>query len=126
MYKLYKDLLYSRAIGGENMDDLHFFDSPPVIELCTNKFINVPVVLKYDDTPLISVTRMEDAGFTTEFKIYNSDGVYIAKAKGSQLFLTEDGEKSNLSIRHPSNMTVCELDGKTLFEIHRDEANHYH
>ncbi len=104
------------------MDDLLFFDSPPMIELCTNRFINVPVVLKYDDTPLISVTQTEKAGFTTEFAIYNSDGVYIAKVKGSRLFLTEDGKKSNLSLRQPPNMTVCELGGQTLFEIHRDKA----
>ncbi len=73
------------------MDDLIFFDSPPMIELCTNRFINVPVVLKYDDTPLILVTQTKKAGLTTEFAIYNSDGVYIAKVKGS---LTEDGDKA--------------------------------
>ena len=104
------------------MSDLLFFESPPTIELCTNIFINVPVILKYDDTPLISVTQTENSGFTTKFAIYNSDGVYIAKVKGSRLFLTEDGKKSNLSLRQPTNMTVCELDGQTLFEIHRDEA----
>ncbi len=101
------------------MDDLLFFDSPPIIELCTNRFINVPIVLKYDDTPLISVTQTKKAGFATEFAIYNSDGVYIAKVKGS---LTEDGKKSNFSLRQPPNMTVCELGEQTLFEIHRDKA----
>ncbi len=101
------------------MDDLLFFDFPQMIELCTNRFINVPVVLKYDDTPLISVTQTKKAGFATEFAIYNSDGVYIAKVKGS---LTEDGKKSNFLLRQPPNMTVCELGGQTLFEIHRDKA----
>ncbi len=101
------------------MDDLLFFDSPPMIELCTSRFINVSVVLKYDDTPLISVTQAKKAGFATKFTIHNSDGVYIAKVKGS---LTEGGKKSNLSLRQPPNMTVCELGGQTLFEIHRDKA----
>ncbi len=101
------------------MHDIFFFDSSPMIELCTNRFINAPVVLKYDDTPLISVTQTKKAGFTTEFAIYNSDGVYIGKVKGS---LVEDGKKSNLSRRQPPNMTVCELGGQTLFEIHRDKA----
>ena len=103
------------------MDDLLFFASPPTIELCTNRFINVPVVLKYDDTALISVTQAERAGFTTEFAIYSPDGIYIAKVKGSRLFVTQDGRKANLSLRHPPNMTVCELDGQTLFEVHRKE-----
>lgn len=35
---------------------------------------------------------------------------------------TEAGENAGLVLKFPKNMTVCELDGKTLFEIHRDGA----
>ena len=100
------------------MDDLHFQNSPTV-KFCTNYFLNVKTLLQYDDTPLIAMTGSVSAGFETEFRIFNQDGVYIAKVTGSRLFLTPDGEKSNLELRHPDKMTVCELDGKTLFEVSR-------
>jgi hypothetical protein len=105
----------------DNADKLVFSESPRV-EYATNFFYKVPIILQYDETPLIEVIQLQAAGFTTEFKIYNKDGVYIAKAKGSQLYLTEEGKKSNLILRHPSHITICELDGQTLFEIRRTAA----
>jgi len=102
-------------------DTLVFFESPEV-EFAGNFFVNVPVILEYDDTPLIEVVQEEAAGYTTQFQIFNKDGVYIAKVKGSQIYLTEDGSKSNLALRHPQDMTVCELDGQTIFEVHRKDA----
>lgn len=102
-------------------DSLIFFESPEV-EYAGNFFKDVPVILEYDDTPLIEVVQEEAVGFTTQFKIFNRDGIYIAKVKGSQLYLTEEGNKSNLCLRHPQNMTVCELDGQTLFEVRRKDA----
>ena len=102
-------------------DSLVFFKSPEV-EYASNFFKDVPVILQYDDSPLIEVIQEQDAGFTTQFKVFNQDGVYIAKVKGSQLFLTGEGSKSNLILRHPANITVCELDGQTLFEVRRKDA----
>ena len=105
----------------DDQDKLFFLNSPAV-EFGSNIFINVPIILQYDETPLIEVVQVEYAGFTSQFKVYNRDGIYIAKVKGSQLYLTEEGSKSNLSLRHPANKTVCELDGQTLFEIQRKDA----
>jgi hypothetical protein len=102
-------------------DTLIFFQSPEV-EYAGNFFINVPIILEYDNTPLIEVVQAEAAGFTTQFQIFNKDGVYIARVKGSRLFLTEEGQKSNLRLRHPDKMTVCELDNQTIFEVRRKEA----
>ncbi len=101
--------------------NLIFFESPEV-EYASNFFIDVPIILEYDDTPLIEVVQEQAAGFTTQFKIFNKDGIYIAKVKGSQVYLTKDGSKSNLTLRHPKNMTVCEMDGHTVFEVRRKDA----
>ena len=75
------------------------FSESPTVEYATNTFKNVPVILQYDETPLIEVVQEQDAGFTSQFRICNKDGVYIAKARGSRLFLTEDGKKMNLKPR---------------------------
>lgn len=102
-------------------DSLIFFESPEV-EYGGNFFKDVPIILEYDDTPLIEVVHEQAAGFAAQFKIFNKDGVYIAKVKGSRLFLTNDGTKSNLKLRHPDGMTVCELEGHTIFEVRRKDA----
>jgi hypothetical protein len=100
------------------MDALLFFDSPAVT-IATNTFIDVPVILQYENTPLIEVIRTEKAGFTTQIPIFDPDGTYLAKVVGSRLFTTEAGDKAGLILKYPKNMTVCELKGKPLFEIHR-------
>jgi len=35
------------------------FQSPPEVTLTTNIFINVPIVLLYDDTPIIEIVKYE-------------------------------------------------------------------
>lgn len=102
-------------------DKLIFFESPEV-EFAGSFFIDVPIILEYDDKPLIEVVQEQEAGYTTQFQIYNKDGIYIAKVKGSQVYLTEDGSESNLKLKHPQGMTVCELDGQTIFEVRRKDA----
>ncbi len=110
---------------GENMEQWIYYEKPTV-GFAGSTFFNIPIILKIDDYPLIQVVDAEQnsipAGYTVEFEIYNSDGIYLAKAKGSRLFLTSEGEKVNLKLRYPSLMTVCELDGRTLFEMRRQEA----
>jgi len=102
-------------------DKLIFFESPEV-EFAGCFFVDVPIILEYDDTPLIEVIQEQEAGYTTQFQVFNKDGIYIAKVKGSQIYLTEDGSKSNLKLSHPQGMTVCELDGQTIFEVRRKDA----
>ena len=98
------------------MDQL-VFQTSPTVTLSTNQFVNVPVILQYDDTPLISIIHEQALGFTTEIPIFHSDGTYLAKVKGTRIYPTKDGEKAGIAMRHPQGMTVCEMDGKTLFEI---------
>lgn len=103
------------------MDKL-IFTSRPVMSLATNTFVNVPIVLQYEDIPLIQIVKVESAGFTTEIPIYHPDGTYLAKAVGSRLVLTPEGDKAGLSLTYPDKMTVCKLGKRVLFEIIREEA----
>jgi hypothetical protein len=93
------------------------YQTAPRVTFATNQFINVPVILQFDDTPLISIVREQALGFTTEIPIYHPDGTYLAKVNGTRIYPTEAGKKVGLSSRHPKDMTVCEMGGKTLFEI---------
>jgi hypothetical protein len=98
------------------------FQESPVVHLASNAFIEVPTVLQYDETPLIQVVRAAKAGFTTEIPVYHSDGTYLAKVVGSQIYPTDDGKKAGVTLRHLGHATICELNGKTIFEIIREEA----
>jgi len=103
------------------MDTLTFTEHPAVV-LATNTFVNVPIVLQYEDRPLIQVVQQESAGYATEIPIFHSDGTYLAKVVGSRIFATSDGEKAGITLEHPDRMTVCKQEGRVLFEIRRTEA----
>ena len=51
------------------------FQTFPIVKIATNTFINVPVILKYEETNLIEIVKEAQLGFTTQIPIYNSDGV---------------------------------------------------
>ena len=75
-----------------------------------------------EDTPMIKVAKSLEVGYEIEIPIYHSDGTYLAKVKGSRLFSTKEGQKAGVKLWHPDKKTVCEIDGKTVFEITRSEA----
>lgn len=93
------------------------YQTSPRVTIATNQFINVPVILQFDDLPLISVVQMQHLGYTTEIPIYHSDGTYLAKVNGTRIYPTEDGKKAGIIMRSPVGMSVCEMDGRTLFEV---------
>lgn len=99
------------------------YQTSPRVTLATNHFVNVPIVLQFDDTPLISIVTEEKLGFTTQIPIYHPDGTYLAKVNGTRIFPTEDGKKAGLEMRYPKNMTVCEMGGRTLFEIFHEPGD---
>ncbi|MBC7834029.1 MAG: hypothetical protein H7Y88_02885 [Phycisphaerales bacterium] len=101
------------------MDDL-VFQSSPTVNFASNIFIDVPVILQYDDTPLISVIRELSVGHLPGLDIFSSSGDRLAKVKGSRLFLTKDGEKADLKLKKPDRLTTCTLGDTTLFELRRD------
>jgi len=98
------------------------YQATPAIHFASNVFINVPVILQFEDTPLLEVVGKLKAGFTTQFSIYHPDGTYLAKLKGSQLYLTKEGKKAGLVLRHPPLKTICELNGSPIIELTRLEA----
>ena len=57
----------------------------PTVMLGSNRFVNVPTILQFDDTPRISIVREEALGFTTEIPIYHADGTYLAKVRGTRV-----------------------------------------
>lgn len=93
------------------------FQSSPSIMVATNTFINVPVILKYEDTPLIEVIEEQGIGFMTRIPIYHSDGTYLAKVKGNRVYPTEAGKKANIDIRDQQGKFICSLDNKVIFEL---------
>lgn len=104
-----------------NTDHL-IFNTGTAVQFGGNTFINVPTILQIDDNPIVETVTHEELTRTTQFEIYGPDGVYLAKVKGPRLFLTDDGRKANLTLDHPDKVTVCELNGTTLFEVRRNDA----
>lgn len=104
------------------MDKL-IYQTAPRVTFATNQFINVPVILQFDDTPLISIIKEQQLGFTTEIPIFHADGTYLAKVRGTRVYPTEEGKKVGITMRNPADMTVCEMDGRTIFEIHHQPGD---
>jgi hypothetical protein len=94
------------------------FREYPKLIVAKNTFVRVPVVVQYEATPMLEITRTE-RGFALRIPIYNSDGVKLTVVEGAELRPTKDGERVGVRICHPRGMTVCELNGKALFEINR-------
>lgn len=103
--------------------DSLFFAQQPAVKFATNTFINVPIILQYDDQPLIEVVHDVPAGYTTQFSIYTQDGQYLAKVKGSRLITDpHTREQYGLQLRRPAGATVCMLGDHPLFRLERSEA----
>jgi hypothetical protein len=101
------------------------YSPTPQVLFLDNIFIT-PTLLRYENVPLINVAQVADASFTTVFSIFHPDGTPLAKVKGTQLYLTEQGKKAGLRLRHKSGVTACELNGQTLFEVRREGAAALH
>ena len=87
-----------------------------VIRYGGNLFINVPTILQVDGKPLIETIRNNEISRTTQFSIFNSDGVLLAKVVGNSLCQTAEGMQAGLKIRFAS------LEERVLFEIRRVAA----
>jgi len=93
------------------------FIKVPIVTLSTNKFVGIPVILKYEDTPMLEIINEQGIGFTTQIPIFHSDGTYLAKVRGNRVFLTPEGKKANIVLEQPMGKTVCKLDNRILFEL---------
>jgi hypothetical protein len=50
------------------MDNLMFTASPRIV-IATNTFVNVPIIIQYETTPMLEVVRQAAAGFTTKIPV---------------------------------------------------------
>jgi hypothetical protein len=107
--------LYKVINKGVVMEKLIFSQSP-VITFASNTFIDVPVILQYENTPLVEVGQIGKSTFGTKIPIYDLNGVYLAKIVGSRIVKTPEGEKAGVQLRHYKDLIVCELMGKTVVE----------
>ena len=104
------------------MDEL-IYQSSPEVTFASNTFVNVPTILQFDDTPLVSVVREEHLGFTTEIPIYDQSGVYLAKVRGTRVYSTPEGKEAGVRIRQLPELWICEVDDRTAFEIRQQPGN---
>lgn len=93
------------------------FQARPTITIATNTFVNVPVILKYENTPLFELIQEQHIGFTIRVSIYHPDGTYLAKVTGNRIFRSEGGKKANVNVRDTPDKFICSLGNQELFEI---------
>lgn len=104
-------------------NNLLVYQTSPKVTIATNTFVNVPVILKFEETNLIEVVKEEKLGFTTQIPIFHRDGTYLAKVNGTRMYLTEDGQKAGLKIEKHQSTWVCTMDKQTLFEIQQQSGD---
>ena len=103
------------------MDNTLIFTESSSIRFATNTFVNVPTILQYESTPLIEAMREANVGFSMNVSIYHSDGTYLANAKGPRLYPTEAGKKASIKVRELPDRKICELEGRTIFELRKTQ-----
>jgi hypothetical protein len=99
------------------------YHSSPAVTFATNTFINVPIILQFDDTPLVSIVREAALAYTTEIPIYHADGTYLAKVRGTRVYATKEGKAAGVVVGQLPNMWVCTVAGRTAFEIHHQQGD---
>ena len=95
------------------------------VTFATNTFVNVPTILQFDETPLVSVVRDAVLGYTTEFPLFHADGTYLAKVTGMRVYATGDGVAAGVKIRELPDMWVCTINGRTAFEVRHQAGNEF-
>lgn len=98
------------------------FQKSPDVEIASNTFKNCPVILQFEETPLIEVGKFAKAGFTLRYPILDSQGKEIAKVVGSRIFLTAYGKNAKIRLRHEQRLVVCEVEGKPIIELRKTGA----
>ncbi len=102
-----------------------YFQNAPQVTFATNTFVSVPVILQYEDTPLLEIVSDVKLGYTSQIPIYHSDGTYLAKAVGTRAYLTEDGKKANVRMEKHPQVWVCKMENQALFEIRHQSTESF-
>jgi hypothetical protein len=104
------------------MENSVVYQSHPDVKIGSTTFRNVPTIIQFEDTPLMQVGKFVKAGYTTKFHIFHSDGTDLAVVKGAQIYQTAAGKLAKIRVRYENYLTVCELEGRPLFELRRQSA----
>jgi hypothetical protein len=105
-----------------NMNDELILKKSPNIEFATNTFINVPVILRYEDINLITVEKNIKLEYDVKIPIYHSDGTKLATATNSRIFKNEK-VKENIIIDKYPDVWVCKMNGREIFEIRQGKGD---
>jgi len=105
--------------------DTLIFQTTPTVTIATNTFINVPVILRFENTNLIEFIQELELGFTTQIPIYHPDGTYLAKIKGTRSYPTEEGKKAGVIIEKFADRWVCKMGKQILFEINHHSGDYF-
>jgi len=105
--------------------DTFIFQTTPQITIATNTFINVPVILKFEDTNLIEIIKELDLGFTTQIPIYHPDGTFLAKINGTRSYPTKEGKKAGVRVEKYADRWVCKMGDQILFEINHHKGDYF-
>ena len=93
------------------------FTRQPIVEIASNRFIDVPVILRYEDVNLIEIVKDFNTGYSTKIPIYHPDGTLLATAINSRIYPTKDGENSGITIDKYPGLWVCKMNKQEIFEI---------
>jgi len=93
------------------------FQKSPIVTLSTNRFINVPVILKFEDTNLIEIVREDTFNYTTKIPIFHSDGTKLAVVTGNRPYPTEIGKTAGITVDKYKGLWVCKMGNQILFEM---------
>jgi hypothetical protein len=96
------------------------FSKLPVVEFATNTFENVPIILRYEDTDLITLVEQTPTEYYTKIPIYHSDGTKLATAVNSRIF-PEKNIRDDIKIHKHPHVWVCTRNGKEVFEIRQQK-----
>jgi len=99
------------------------YQTSPTVTLATNQFVNVPIVLQYESTPLIEVIQEQSLGYTSSIPIFHKDGTYLAKVNGTRVFPTEKGKLAGIQMDKYADRTVCKMGSTVLFEVHHQPGD---
>jgi hypothetical protein len=101
----------------------HYYPNPPAVNLSSNTFVKVPIVLQYDQTPLISILRDPALGYTTEVSVYHEDGTHLGQVVGTSVLSSAAGVQCGLKILVLPQVTVCRSANRIVFEIHHEKGD---
>lgn len=79
------------------------FQTMPTVILGGRTLQDVPVILQYEDTPLVEIITQSSLVYTTRIPIYAPDGAKLAKVIGTTIYPTEEGSAKGIEAESSPN-----------------------